>query len=253
MLYLRPAWWSFSSLPYATCQHTHGWQSSSLHFSWWHRSGMWCIHGFPSLAMQWPRQIPLPQMSITHPDHSDKPRSTLPYNNSTCVTWKQHTHSQSLSLGSNDIATAECAKSFDVLKAVQQHMHLYHAFAGSHHPQHVLEDVELASHPPTPHLTCCNSLASTISVPGVLDDVPPSPCPTVSIDPTDPAQPQGYSWTFDFLVNFSAGWKGTNGRHQELYQVSHWEGPKELKMDSTGQADGDWCSHRKHWWDISQQ
>ena len=108
----------------------------------------------------------------------------------TCVTQKQHTCSQSLSLGSDNIATAERAKSFDVLKAVQKYARLHHTFTGSHHPQHILEDVKLASCPPTPHLTHHNSLASTISVPGILDDVPPSPHPTVSINPTDPAQPQ---------------------------------------------------------------
>ena len=69
-------------------------------------------------------------------------------------------------------------------------MCLHHAFAGSHCPQRILEDVKLASCPPTPCLTRRNSSASTISIPGVLDDVPPSPHPTVSIDPMDPAQPQ---------------------------------------------------------------
>ena len=130
--------------------------------------------------------------SITHPDDSDEPRSTLPQavNNSTRVTRKQRTRSQSFTLGSDAVATAERAESFDVLKAVQQHARLHHAFAGSHRPQRVLEDVGLASRPPTPRLTRRNSSASTVSVPGVLDDVPPSSRPTVSIDPTNPAQPQ---------------------------------------------------------------
>ena len=76
------------------------------------------------------------------------------------------------------------------MKAVQQHARLHHAFAGSHRPQRVLDDVELASRPPTPRLTRRNSSASTVSVPGVLDDIPPPSRPTVSIDPADPAQPQ---------------------------------------------------------------
>jgi hypothetical protein len=69
-------------------------------------------------------------------------------------------------------------------------VHPYHALAGSHHPKHILEDVEPASHPPTPHLTHRNSSASIISIPSVLDDVPPPSHPTVSIDPAEPAQPQ---------------------------------------------------------------
>ena len=129
--------------------------------------------------------------SITHPDDSDEPRSTpQASHSSTRVTRKQRTRSQSFSLGSDAVATAERAESFDVLKAVQQHARLHHAFAGSRRPQRVLEDVELASRPPTPRLIRRNSSASTVSVPGVLDDVPPSPRPTVSIDPTDAAQPQ---------------------------------------------------------------
>ena len=92
---------------------------------------------------------------------------------------KQHTHSQSLSLGSDAVATAECAESFGILEAVQQYTHLHHAFAGSHRPQHILEDVELTTCPPTPRLTHRNSSASTVSVPSVLDDVPSPSHPTV--------------------------------------------------------------------------
>lgn len=129
---------------------------------------------------------------IAHPDDPDDTRSTLPQavTNSTRVTRKQRTRSQSFSLGSDAVATAERAESFGVLKAVQQHARLHHAFAGSHRPRRVLEDVELASRPPTPRLTRRNSTASTVSVPGVLDDVPPSSRPTVPIDPTDTARPQ---------------------------------------------------------------
>ena len=47
------------------------------------------------------------------------------------LTRKQRTRSQSFSLGSDAVATAERAESFGVLKAVQQHARLHHAFAGS--------------------------------------------------------------------------------------------------------------------------
>jgi pentatricopeptide repeat protein len=76
------------------------------------------------------------------------------------------------------------------LRAVQQHARLNHAFAGSHRRQRLQEDVELASRSTAPRLSRRNSTASTISVTGVPDDIPPPSRPTVPINPTDPAQPQ---------------------------------------------------------------
>ena len=126
---------------------------------------------------------------ITYSDDTDESRPSLPQavTKSTRVARKQRTRSQSFSLGSDAIATAERAKSFGVLEAVQQHARLHHAFAGSHRPQRVLEDVELASRP-----VRRNSTTSTVSVSGASDDVslPSRLTPTTTIDPTDPAQPQ---------------------------------------------------------------
>ena len=76
------------------------------------------------------------------------------------------------------------------MRAVQQHARLHHAFAGSRRRQCLQEDVELASRPTTPRLSRRNSTASTISVAGVPDDIPPSSRPTAPIKLTDPAQPQ---------------------------------------------------------------
>ncbi|KAH9995178.1 hypothetical protein BJV74DRAFT_338280 [Russula compacta] len=126
---------------------------------------------------------------ITYSDDTDEPKHSLPQavTKSTRVARKQRSRSQSFSIGSDAIATAERAKSFGVLEAVQQHARLHHAFAGSHRPQRLLEDVELVSRP-----VRRNSTTSTVSVSGASDDVsPPSrPTPTTTIDPTDPAQPQ---------------------------------------------------------------
>ena len=131
---------------------------------------------------------------IPYPDDPDpdEPRQTLPQavTNSTRTARKRRTRSQSFSLGSDAVATAERARSFGVLKAVQQHARLHHAFAGSHRPQRILEDVECASRPPTPRLARRNSTASTLSITGVPNDAPPPSRPTVPIDPTNPAQPQ---------------------------------------------------------------
>ena len=60
------------------------------------------------------------------------------------------------------------------LQAVQQHLHLHHAFvaesSGHIIPQCVLEDAEPTSRPPTSRLVCCNSTASTICISGLPID-----------------------------------------------------------------------------------
>lgn len=129
---------------------------------------------------------------ITYQDDSDESRPTLPQivSQSTSAARKQRSRSQSFSLGSDAVATAERAKSFGVLQAVQQHARLHHAFVGSYRPQRVLEDVELASRPPTPRLVRRNSTISAVSVSGLPDDVSLSSHPAPSIDPTDSAHPQ---------------------------------------------------------------
>ncbi|KAI0250505.1 hypothetical protein BJV78DRAFT_551731 [Lactifluus subvellereus] len=132
--------------------------------------------------------------SISYPDDGEEPRSTLPQNvtKSTRVTRKSRSRSQSFSLGSDAVATAERAESFGVLRAVQQHARLLHAFAVPRRPQEVLKDEELASHPPTPRLVRRNSTstASTVSVSGVLDDIPTLSRRSDPVDPTDHARPQ---------------------------------------------------------------
>jgi pentatricopeptide repeat protein len=61
---------------------------------------------------------------------------------------------------------------------------------GSYRPQHVLEDAETASRPPTPRLVRRNSTASTVSVSSLPDDISVSSRPGPSVDPTDSAHPQ---------------------------------------------------------------
>ncbi|KAF8486522.1 hypothetical protein F5888DRAFT_1811019 [Russula emetica] len=129
---------------------------------------------------------------VTYQDDTDESRPTLPQTvtQSTRVARKQRSRSQSFSLGSDAIATAERAKSFGVLQAVQQHARLHHAFVGSYCPQRVLEDAETASRPPTPHLVCRNSTTSMVSVSSLHDDISLSSRPAPSVDPMDSAQPQ---------------------------------------------------------------
>ena len=129
---------------------------------------------------------------VTYQDDTDESRPTLPQTvtQSTRVARKQRTRSQSFSLGSDAVATAERAESFGVLQAVQQHARLHHAFVG-YRPQRVLEDAETASRPPTPRLIRRNSTASTVSVSSLPSDIPLSSRPAPSVDdPTDPEHPQ---------------------------------------------------------------
>ncbi|KAF8498054.1 hypothetical protein F5888DRAFT_1825698 [Russula emetica] len=129
---------------------------------------------------------------VTYQDDTDESRPTRPQTvtQSTRVARKQRSRSQSFSLGSDAIATAERAKSFGVLQVVQQHARLHHAFVGSYRPQRVLEDAETASRPPTPRLVRRNSTTSMVSVSSLHDDISLSSRPAPSIDPTDSAQPQ---------------------------------------------------------------
>ncbi|KAH9007270.1 hypothetical protein EDB86DRAFT_2870952 [Lactarius hatsudake] len=129
---------------------------------------------------------------ITYPDDGDESRPIVPQiaPKSTRVARKPRTRSQSFSLGSDAVAAAERARSLGVLKAVQQHARLHHAFAGPVRPQQVLEDDELASRPSTPRLVRRNSTASTTSYGGISDDIPSSSLPVTPVDPTDPSQPQ---------------------------------------------------------------
>lgn len=129
---------------------------------------------------------------VTYQDDTDESRPTLTQavTRSTRVARKQRSRSQSFSLGSDAIATAERAKNFGVLQAVQQHARLHHAFVGSYRPQRVLEDVETASRPPTPRLIRRNSTASTVSASSLPDDISLSSRPAASVDPSDPAHPQ---------------------------------------------------------------
>ena len=129
---------------------------------------------------------------VTYQDDTDESRPTLPQTaaKSTRVVRKQRSRSQSFSLGSDAIATAERAKSLGVLQAVQQHARLHHAFVGSYRPQRVLEDAETASRPPTPRLVRRNSTASTVSFSSLPDDISLSSRPTPSVDLTDSAHPQ---------------------------------------------------------------
>lgn len=78
-------------------------------------------------------------------------------------------------------------RSLGVLQAVPQHARLDHAFDGLVPPRQVLEDDELASHPPTPRLVRRNSTFA-----GIFDDIPVSSYPVrpVVSDPMDPSQPQ---------------------------------------------------------------
>lgn len=128
---------------------------------------------------------------ITYPDDGDESRPTIPQTaaKSTRVARKPRSRSQSFSLGSDAVAADERARSLGVLKAVQQHARLHHAFAGPVHPQQLLEDDELVSRPPTPRLIRRNSTASTSYV-GISDDIPLSSRPVTPVDPTDPSQPQ---------------------------------------------------------------
>jgi pentatricopeptide repeat protein len=128
----------------------------------------------------------------TYPEDTDEPRSTVPHpiTESTRVSRKQRSRSQSFSLGSDAVATAERAKSLGVLDAVQQHARLHHIFAGPHRPQRVLEDAESVSRPPTQRLVRRNSTAPTLSVSGVPDDTPLPSRPAAPIDSTNPAYPQ---------------------------------------------------------------
>jgi pentatricopeptide repeat protein len=121
---------------------------------------------------------------VTYQDDTDESSPTVPQTvaQSTRVARKQRSRSQSFSLGSDAIATAERAKSFGVLRAVQQHARLHHAFVGSYHPQRVPGDVELTSRPPTPRLVRRNSTASTVSVSSLPDDIPLSSRPAPSVD-----------------------------------------------------------------------
>ena len=129
---------------------------------------------------------------VTYQDDNDESRPTPPQAvaQSTHVARKQRSRSQSFSLGSDAIATAERAESFGVLRAVQQHARLHHAFVGSNRPQRVLEDAETTSRPPTACLVRRNSTASTVSVAGLPDDISLSSHPISSVDPTDLAHPQ---------------------------------------------------------------
>ena len=129
---------------------------------------------------------------VTYQDDTDESRPTLPQTvtQSTRAARKQRNRSQSFSLGSDAVATAERAKSFGVLQAVQQHARLHHAFVGPYRPQCVLEDVEPASRPSTPRLVRRNSTASAVSVSSLPDDVSPPSRPVPPIDPTDSAHPQ---------------------------------------------------------------
>lgn len=129
---------------------------------------------------------------VTYPDDTDESRPTLSQTvtQSTRAARKQRSRSQSFSLGSDAVATAERAKSFGVLQAVQQHARLHHAFVGSYRPQCVLEDVEPASRPSTPRLVRRNSTASAASVSSLPDGVSLPPCPVPPIDPTDSTHPQ---------------------------------------------------------------
>ena len=129
---------------------------------------------------------------LTYQDDTDESRPTLPQTvtQSTRVARKQRSRSQSFSLGSDAVATAERAKSFGVLQAVQQHARLHHAFVGSYRPQRVLEDVEPTSRPSTPRIVRRNSTASAVSASSLPDDVSLPPRPAPSIDPKDSAHPQ---------------------------------------------------------------
>jgi pentatricopeptide repeat protein len=129
---------------------------------------------------------------VTYQDDTDESRPTLSQTvtQSTRVARKQRSRSQSFSLGSDAVATAERAKSFGVLQAVQQHARLHHAFVGSHRPQRVIEDADTTSRPPTPRLIRRNSTASTVSVSSLPDDISLSSRPVPSVDPTDSAHPQ---------------------------------------------------------------
>ena len=131
---------------------------------------------------------------VTYQDDTDESRPTLTptVDQSTRVARKQRSRSQSFSLGSDAIATAERAKSFGVLRAVQQHARFHHAFVGSYRPQRVLdlEGAETTLRPPTPRLVRRNSTASTVSVSSLPDDISLSSRPAPSIDPTDSAHPQ---------------------------------------------------------------
>ena len=128
---------------------------------------------------------------VTYQDDSDEsgPILTQTVTQSTRVARKQRSRSQSFSLGSDAIATAERAKSFGVLHAVQQHARLHHTFVGSYRPQRVPEDVEIASRPPTPCLVRRNSTASTVSVSvsSLPDDIS---LPSRLASSVDPAHPQ---------------------------------------------------------------
>ncbi|KAI9466556.1 hypothetical protein BJY52DRAFT_1232789 [Lactarius psammicola] len=97
---------------------------------------------------------------ITYPDDGDESRPTIP----------------------QTVSNQKRARSLGVLKAVQQHARLHHAFAGPVRPQQVLEDDELASRPPTPRLVRRNSTASTTSY-SISEDVPLSSRP---VTPTSP-------------------------------------------------------------------
>ncbi|KAH9037633.1 hypothetical protein EDB85DRAFT_1935628 [Lactarius pseudohatsudake] len=111
---------------------------------------------------------------ITYPDDSDESRPI-----STRVARKPRSHA---------VAAAERAKSLGVLKAVQQHARLHHAFAGPVRPQQV-EDDELASRPPTPRLVRRNSTASTTSYGGISDDIPSSSLPVTPTSPPPRSRP----------------------------------------------------------------
>ncbi len=76
------------------------------------------------------------------------------------------------------------------MQAVQEHARLYHAFVGPYRPQLVLEDVEVASRPPTPRLIRRNSTASTVPVSSLPGDAPLPSRPAQPIDLTDSAHPQ---------------------------------------------------------------
>lgn len=135
---------------------------------------------------------PSTDTGVTYQDDTDEPRPTpsQTVTQSKHVARKQRSRSQSFSLGSDAIATAERAKSLGVLRAVQQHARLHHAFVGLNRPQRVLEDEETASRPPTPRLVRRNSTASTVSVTSLPDDISLSSRPVPSVDPTDLAHPQ---------------------------------------------------------------
>jgi pentatricopeptide repeat protein len=130
--------------------------------------------------------------NISYSDDCEEPRSTLPQNvtKRAPVTRKSRGRSQSFSLGSDAVATAERAKSLGVLRAVQQHARLHHAFADPQRPQQVLKDEEIASRPASPRLVRRNSTASAISASSIPDDVSPLSHPIDPVYPTDPAHPQ---------------------------------------------------------------